>query len=79
MATTMIVITTVVSQPPQRKAEGRTRTPMTRLCVAMTMVTTRIGTDNTPLTTALQYRALIGSMGLKWMATPISVEAAMRP
>ena len=46
---------------------------------AMSIMTAIIGTEITPLITALQNRALIGSMDVKPNAMPINVEAAITP
>ncbi len=52
---------------------------MTLLLAAITIITAMMGTEITPLMTALQYSALMGSMGVKPSATPTRVETAMMP
>lgn len=54
-----------------------TNRPMIAGRTAINIITTMIGTEITPLMTALQYRALIGSIDVKPGAMPIKVEMAM--
>lgn len=65
LLTTSATMPVVAIQPPQRKDVGKTKRPMMRACMATIKVTAMIGTEMIPLTTALQYRAFIGSTGLK--------------
>ena len=53
------------------------RVDMTLALPASNIITIRTGTEITPLMTALQNSALIGSIGLKVSATPPSVAKAM--
>ena len=47
--------------------------------LAMNIIITITGTATTPLITAVQNSALIGSMGVKFKASPSSVAAAITP
>ena len=51
--------------------------PMTRLLRAINIMMTMMGTAVTPLITALQYNARIGSKCMNVMATPPTVANAM--
>jgi hypothetical protein len=48
---------------------------MIRGCAAIIIITVMAGTATTPLITAVQYRALMGSIGLRVMATPSTAVA----
>ena len=50
---------------------------MMRLFMAISIITAISGAASTPLTTALQYSALMGSSGVKFSATPPSVATAI--
>ncbi len=76
-ATTTAAMTSVASQPITQSGSGRVNGPITFFCVAITMMITMTGTATTPLMTALQKSALIGSIGEKLMPTPSSVAMAM--
>ena len=60
-------------QPPTRSDAGMVCSPMTSGFDAISIITAITGTATTPLMTALQYSAWIGSMPLKLTPTPISV------
>ena len=62
-----------------RKLTGSGKSPITALLLAISIISTITGAATTPLMTALQNKALIGSIGLKLSKTPISVAAAMQP
>jgi hypothetical protein len=65
------------AQPPS--ARGSTERLITSRRIAMSMMITISGTANTPLITAGQNSALIGSKPTKLMSMPISVDTAMVP
>src|SRR5882757_8857341 len=71
--TTATAITAVDSQPTTCKGRGNVNWPMTFGCIVMIIMTTISGTATTPLITAVQNSALIGSMPTKLMLTPTSV------
>src|SRR5579859_3101134 len=77
IVTTAIAIATVASQPRNFSRRLITNGPMTSSRVAISIITTMIGTAMTPLITALQNKALIGSIGVKSSSTPPSVAMAM--
>jgi len=49
---------------------------MMRVCLAMIITTTMTGAAATPLMTALQNSALIGSIDMKFIPAPIAVATA---
>ena len=59
--------------------EGGRKGPITRLCIAIDMITTVNGTATTPLMTADQNSAFIGLTWIKSIPTPMKVETAMTP
>jgi len=63
----------VASQPRIVSRRVMTNSPMISGRTAISIITIMIGTEITPLITALQKRALIGSMGVKFSATPRTV------
>jgi hypothetical protein len=64
--TAATVIAAVASQP-RALSKGRSANwPMTCFREAINMIVTMIGTAATPLMTALQNRALMGSSGVKF-------------
>ena len=79
MAVTAAVIAPVESQPIAHSGRGRMKGPITRRCMAISMITTINGTATTPLMTADQNNALIGSRWTKLIRTPINVAAAIAP
>jgi hypothetical protein len=68
--TTQNAITTTVTQPSIFSGRERVKSPITRLLLASSIINAMIGATITPLMTALQYRARIGSTGRKLMAVP---------
>jgi hypothetical protein len=62
-----------------RNLKEMTNLPMIFGLTAMSMIRTMIGTETTPFTTALQYSALIGSMGVNPIANPAIVDITMIP
>ena len=60
-------MTAVASQPRTRSRRVTVKRPITAFA-ASSIITTMIGTAITPLTTALQNSALIGSIGVKSIA-----------
>ena len=76
---TATVIAPVHSHPTARRPGGRTNGPITSRRIAMSMMIAISGTATTPLMTADQNSALIGSSPTKLIATPIRVEAAIAP
>ena len=79
MIATAKVIAPVHSQPIASSGPGSTNRPITLGCMAMIIITTINGTATTPLITAHQNNALIGSMPTKLKPMPISVAAAIAP
>ena len=78
MTPTATNITTVANHPSTCSRRFMTKGPMRSGRTAISIITTMMGTAMTPLMTALQISALIGSMLLKSSATPPSVASAMR-
>src|ERR1700693_2012251 len=76
MAHTAAAITAVASQPKNLSRGLDTNFPMTLGLPASSIITMRTGTEITPLMTALQKSALMGSIGLKLSAIPPSVANA---
>lgn len=70
-------MTTVAAQPTTFKPRGRVKRPMILGRLASNIIRAMTGTATTPLITALQKSALIGSIGLKFKATPTTVARAM--
>ena len=70
-------MTNTASQPPAIIGQGSVNRPMMRGLTATTIITAISGADNTPLTTALQNNALIGSSDVKFSAAPPRVVTAM--
>src|ERR1043165_1160564 len=66
-------ITPVASQPTARRTPVTTNLRMILGFEVMSIIITITGTATTPLITALQNNALIGSMGERLIATPASV------
>ena len=76
MATTAIAITTVLAQPSRVKFLRNVYWPITVSLPPSIIITAMIGTAITPLITALQNNALIGSRCVKFSAVPASVAKA---
>ena len=70
MTTAAAAITAVAIQPQAFNDVFKVNLPMTLALVLIRMIMTIDGTAATPLITALQYNALIGSMGVKLSAMP---------
>jgi hypothetical protein len=77
IAIAAVAIAAVASHPSPLSHSPRANSPMTFRREAMSMIIAMIGTAATPLMTALQKSALIGSSGEKFMAAPTSVAAAI--
>ena len=77
MPMTTAVMAMVAIQPQMVSVQPRVKSPITFFCRAITMVTAITGTATTPLTTADQNSALIGSKWNRLKATPSSVATAM--
>ena len=77
--TTATAIAAVHSQPVAQSGRGNMKAPITRFCIAMIMITTISGTATTPLRTAAQKSALIGSRSMKLIKMPISVPTTIVP
>ena len=77
IAATAAAIAAVDSHPIAQSSRGRVKAPITSRCIAISMITTISGTATTPLMTADQNNALIGSRSTKLIATPINVAAAI--
>ena len=69
-------ITAVASHPRVLNPGLSVNWPITRRREAISMTMTMIGTAATPLITALQNSALIGSSGVKLSTAPTTVAAA---
>src|SRR6202011_3040860 len=76
IAHTAASITAVASQPTNFSRGLDTNFPITLGLPASSIMTMSTGTEMTPLITALQKRALMGSIGLKVRAVPPSVAKA---
>ena len=70
IATTVVAIVAVASQPMICSAGVRVNPAMTVRRVVINIIVTINGTATTPFRTALQESALIGSIGEKFTATP---------
>ena len=70
MARTTAAMVAVASQPRTLSRRVMTNGPMISLRTAISIITAMMGTATTPLMTAHQNSALIGSMGVKLSATP---------
>ena len=70
IAITAAAITPAESHPRTRSGMGVTSVPMTLVFDAISIISTMIGTEVTPLMTALQNNALIGSIDVKSSARP---------
>src|SRR5579863_6639377 len=70
-------IVAVDNHPIAHSARGSTKSPITSSRIAMSMMITINGTATTPLITADQNRALIGSRPTKLMPTPTRVVIAI--
>lgn len=79
MIPTATAIVAVDSHPIAHSGRGSTKAPMTSRRIAISMMTTINGTATTPLITADQNSALIGSKPTKLMSMPIGVDTAMVP
>ena len=77
MAKTAAAIISVANQPSTFNLVVITNWPIISGRTAINIITTMIGTEMTPLITALQYNALIGSIDVKPSAMPINIEIAM--
>jgi len=77
MAMTATAMTTVATQPMALTQPVTTNSPMTWGAVASHIMIAITGTATTPLITALQYNARIGSIGVKFMIMPTIVEIQM--
>src|SRR3954462_11862151 len=77
IATAATAIIAVVSQPKRRWMRLATNLPIWAGRAATIIIATRIGTTATPLTTALQTSALIGSSGERSTAMPSTIAAAI--
>ena len=69
----------VDSQPTIFSGVGKVNFPMIAALPVRCIMITMTGTATTPLITALQNKALIGSRAVKFKATPIAVAAAIVP
>jgi hypothetical protein len=77
MIPTATAIVAVHSHPIAHSGRGSTKRPMTSRRIAISMMMTISGTATTPLITADQNSALIGSRPMKLMPIPISVDSAI--
>ena len=77
IATTAAAMVHVASQPSAFSRRVTVNGPITCGSSASSIITIMIGTAITPLITALQNSALIGSIGVKSSTTPPSVASAM--
>jgi hypothetical protein len=72
-------ITIAHSHPNNFNGNDTVKSPITRLLLAIIIMRTMIGATVTPLITALQYKALIGSTGRKFSMEPRIVAKASVP
>src|SRR5712691_6614047 len=79
IAPTASAITPVASQPRFLRRRLTVKRPMISGRTAISIITAMIGTEITPLITALQMSALTGSIAVKLSATPIVVAAMRMP
>ena len=79
MIATATAITPVHNHPITHSVLGSTKRPMTSGRMAMIIITNINGTATTPLITAHQNNALIGSRPTKLKPMPINVAAAIAP
>ena len=79
MAMAAAAITAVASQPIVFSQGPSVNWPITRWREAKSMIRIMIGTAVTPLITALQNNALIGSSAVKLRIAPTNVAAAIVP
>jgi hypothetical protein len=77
MATTAAAMTAVATQPRPLTHPVTTKSPLTFGAAASRIMIAMTGTATTPLITALQYRARIGSIGVKFMIMPTIVAMQM--
>ena len=77
MAPDAAAMTAVAAQPKTRVSGRSENRPMTERRDATTIIAAMIGTAAMPLTTALQNKALIGSIGDQSSSTPTKVAPAM--
>src|SRR3569623_209400 len=75
IAITQIAIAAVDSQPSQYSGPPTRNLPITSRRRTMTISSTITGTASTPLTTALQYNAAIGLLGVKFSAMPMPADS----
>ena len=76
IATTLAPIAAVDSQPSQNNGPPTTKRFITSCRRAISISSTITGTASTPLITALQYSAEIGSIGAKFSAMPSAADSA---
>jgi hypothetical protein len=76
--TTQAAIANVEAQPSHRSQPVIVNFHMIRGCAVMSIIIAMTGTATTPLITAVQYRALMGSIGLSVMETPRTAAAAVK-
>src|SRR5204863_9814710 len=79
IGTTASAITPVASQPRFFRRRLAVKRPMISGRAAISIITAMMGTEITPLITALQMSALTGSIAVKLSATPIVVAAVRMP
>ena len=77
MTPTATAMAAVADHPSIRSQGPLTNLPMTFGLCDISIMVAMIGAERAPLTTAAQYKALIGSMCVKPRATPTSVDAAI--
>ena len=77
MAATATAMTAVATHPRPLVHPVMTKSPMTLGAAASHIMIAMTGTATTPLITALQYRARIGSIGVKFMIMPTIVAMQM--
>ena len=77
MPTAASAMTPVATHPTITRPRVRVKRPMIFGRVASSIIIAITGTATTPLMTALQNSALIGSIGVKLRAAPMTVAMAM--
>ncbi len=79
MPTAAAAITAVASHPNIWRSGPKANAPMTVYREAISMIMPMMGTAATPLMTALQNKALMGSSGVKLRIAPTKVANAIAP
>src|SRR5436853_384248 len=76
---TQAAMAAVDAHPNQRSQPPIVNLPMTLRCAVISIITAITGTATTPLITALQYKALMGSSGVRVITMPSAADRANVP